>query len=281
MRSHFSINGGAAATCALSGAVAMLTGVCSAQLAADYATDPAYSGGWLAGQNGGYGFGPWSFNGGSGSPIQQRMTYGNSSPFNALGTAWTLFNPVGAPSDVANAGRSFAPLQVGQTIETVIDNPTATQFYRGYTITLNDTADNIPAGGNTGQQVSAYTFEYFTNGRWYVGDSSGNHSTSLFNTDTAPKGMQFAVTLTSPTTYQMTMTPLNNPANAYTINGALKLPGNPIDWIQFQFYNTADNPAASTDFYISSIEILAAPEPSTSALIALGAGGLLFFCRRK
>jgi len=257
----------------------MLTGICSAQSAADYATNPTYAGGWLAGQNGGYGFGPWSFDGGSGSPIQQRMTYDSTSPFDAIGTAWTLFNPVGGPNDVASAGRSFAPLQVGQTLVTVIDNPTATQFYRGYTISLNNTTDNIPPGSTTGQQVSAYTFEYFSYGRWYASDGSGNHSTSLFNTDTAPKGMQLAVTLTSPTTYQMTMTPLNNPANAYTIDGTLKIPGQPIDWIQYQFYNTADNPTQSTDFYISSITIV--PEPSSLALIGLGSAGLLFLRRRK
>ena len=32
-------------------------------IAADYATKATYAGGWSAGQNGGYGFGAWSFNG--------------------------------------------------------------------------------------------------------------------------------------------------------------------------------------------------------------------------
>ena len=177
----------------------MMTGICSAQFsAADYATDPTYAGGWSAGQNGGYGFTAWSFTGTSGSPIQQAMN--SSSSFNQLGTAWTLFSPAGGLSggDVANAGRGFAPLQVGQTIRTVIDNPTATSFYRGYTISLNNGTDNyLPGGSAVGQQVAAYTFEYFSYGKWYVGDRTGDHVTSRFNTDTAAAGMELAVTLTS------------------------------------------------------------------------------------
>ena len=63
MRSHFRMSGGVAKACAVSGATAMLTGICSAQIAADYATNPTYSGGWSAGQNAGSGFGAWSFDG--------------------------------------------------------------------------------------------------------------------------------------------------------------------------------------------------------------------------
>ena len=165
MRSHFSLNGAAAAACAVSGATTMLTGVCSAQfIAADYATNSTYTGGWSSGQNGGFGFSPWNFAGTSGSAVQQRMS--GSSSFNALGQAWTLFNPLGATNgtDLANAGRGFAALQVGQTLETVIDNPTQRSFYRGYTIRLASGSDNSAI-----ERVSAYTFEYFSNGRWFVG----------------------------------------------------------------------------------------------------------------
>src|SRR2546423_9973758 len=57
MRSHFLMNS-AAMACALSAATAMMPGVCSGvTTAADYATDPTYSGGWAAGQNGGVGLG--------------------------------------------------------------------------------------------------------------------------------------------------------------------------------------------------------------------------------
>jgi hypothetical protein len=273
MRSHFRISN-AAMACAVSGATSMLSGTCSAQIAADYATNSTYAGGWLAGQNGGYGFTAWSFGGTTGSPIQQRMS--DSSSFNHLGRAWTLFNPLGATNgtDLANAGRGFAPLQIGQTFETVIDNPTQRNFYRGYTIRLGSGTDNTAV-----ERLAAYTFEYFSYGKWFVGYGSGhNNGTSLFDTDTAPAGMRLDVTLTGANNYHLSMTPLNNPANAYTQDGTLGNSG-PVDWIQFQFYNTASDPTKATDFYISSLTIV--PEPSTLAFLGLGSAGLLFLRRRK
>ena len=131
-----------------------------------------------------------------------------------------------------------------------------------------------------GQQVAAYTFEYFSYGKWYVGDRTGDHGTSLFNTDTAAAGMELDVTLTSATSYHLSMTPLNNPANAYSLDGTLKT-DDPIDWIQFQFYNTTADSGLATDFYVSSITISEVPEPSTLAFIGLGFAGLLFMRRRK
>jgi hypothetical protein len=253
----------------------MLTGICSAQIAADFATDPTYSGGWSAGQNGGYGFGPWSFNGTDPTPGgQQGMS--SSSP---LGTAWTLFN-ISSTSGISTAGRAInepGGLQVGQTFETFIDNPTTTHFYRGWTISLNNGSDNNPGGVSTGQQVAAYHFEYFNYGQWTVADLAGDTGTSLYNTDTAVAGMQFDFTLTSATTYTLTMTPLGGSASPYTQSGTFKT-GDPINWIQFQLYNNASSGLNDTanNFEISSMEII--PEPSTLAL--LGLGSLLFLRRR-
>ena len=127
--------------------------------------------------------------------------------------------------------------------------------------------------------MAAYTFEYFSYGKWFVGDGTGNTGTTLFDSNTAPGGMKLDVTLTSATTYHLTMTPLGNPASAYSQDGTLKNTG-PVDWILFQLYNTQGALPATgpTDFYINSIEII--PEPSTLALVFLGFGGLAFFRRR-
>src|SRR6516225_8278207 len=122
MRSHFLISRKTAAACAVAGVTAMLAGNCRGQsfIAADYATNSTYAGGWVAGQNGGYGFGAWSFDGTDPVPAGQYQGLSTSSP---LGAAWTLLthdNHTG----LANAGRAISGgLQVGQTFEGVIENP--------------------------------------------------------------------------------------------------------------------------------------------------------------
>ena len=271
MRSHFRISTGAA----VAGATAMLTtSVCTAQVAADYAPDPTYAAGWSAGQNGGYGFGPWSFYGTDPTPgTLQGMS--SSSP---VGTAWTLFN-TSSSSGLATAGRAInGGLQVGQTFETVIDNPSTTQFYRGWGISFLNATENNPGGVNTGEQLSAYHFEYFNYGQWTVADLSGNTGTSLYNTDTAAAGMKLDVTLTSASTYSLTMTPLGGSASPYTQTGSLES-GGPITWIEFFMYNTVsgglEDPAHN--FEVAYMTIV--PEPSAVAL--LGLGSLLFLRRRQ
>src|SRR6266436_2660519 len=126
MRSHFLMSS-AAMACAVSAATAMLPGVCSGQIAADNATDPTYSGGWAAGQNGGSGFGAWSFNGTDATPAGTYQAMSSSSP---IGTAWTLATHANT-TGLANAGRAITAgggLQLGQTFETVIENPAGVLF---------------------------------------------------------------------------------------------------------------------------------------------------------
>src|SRR5258706_5156615 len=130
MRSHFLMSS-AAMACALSAATAMMPGICSGQIAADYATDPTYGSGWLPGQNGGSGFGAWSFNGTDPTPAGTYQAMSFTSP---IGTAWTLSTHANN-TGLANAGRAISEvggLQVGQTFETVIDNPTVYHFFRGF-----------------------------------------------------------------------------------------------------------------------------------------------------
>src|SRR5262249_57780985 len=59
----------------------------------------------------------------------------NSSTFNNIGKAWRIALP--DSNGLPRAGRGFAPLQVGQTLSVTIDNPTVTQFFKGYFIRLN------------------------------------------------------------------------------------------------------------------------------------------------
>jgi hypothetical protein len=271
--------------CAVAGASTLLmNGNCSAQtfIAADYATNSTYAAGWSAGQNGGYGFGPWSMDYTSTNLVQRAMEH--TSPYDPFGLAWTLYNPEGTqPSplnspggqcvnsplstDISRAGRAIpnGGLQIGQTFSTIIANPTTRTFYKGYTIVLSSGSNNIQYN-HAGAQLSVGTFEYFSYGRWYAagtnGVNGGYTGTTLFDTDTEPKGMELDVTMTGTNSYYLVMTPLNNPANAFSESGIFATNG-PVNWITYQLYNTDSDfyPTLApcgpdpTDFYIKSMTI--------------------------
>jgi hypothetical protein len=228
--------------------------------------DPVYADGWQAGDNGGFGLGPWDFHLTYNSPVQQAIN--STSPYNQLGTAWTLFNPKGPEpnssgegTDLGQAGRLIiGDLQPGQTISVVIDNPTERRFFRGYTVRFNSGGGNTIFGGAATARLAVGTFDYFTNGQWYASGSGGNPT--LFDTDT-DEGTRIDLTLTGVDTFNLVMTPLDNPGAAYSKSGTLEgMAGSPINWIEFEMYNTDSDfyPDPSpdpqpTDFYISSIQI--------------------------
>jgi len=288
MRSHFLLSQGVATACAVAGAATLLNGNCSAQnpIAADFATNSTYASGWSAGQNGGYGFGPWSMaNTEATSPIEAAMD--STSPYNPFGVAWTLYNPEGSTpdagpggqcanpptgTDISRAGRAIpGGLLVGQTFSTIIANPTDRKFFRGYAIVLSTGSDNI-AYNKVGTQLAVGTFDYGTFGNWYTTDpslQSSRQSTSLFDTDTSTNGMQVDITLTSTNTYHVVMTPLGNPGNAYSGDARLENKGltsqGPVNWVTYELYNTDSNFYPSgcpcgpdrTDFYIKGMTISA------------------------
>jgi hypothetical protein len=263
----------------------------AALIAADSATNAAYDDGWQAGDNGGFGWGPWNFSGTYNTPVGQTIDI-FSAP-NDLGRAWTLFNADAPPgpgmgTDIAQAGRALTggPLQVGQTISVVIDNPTERRFFRGYTVRFNTGGGNTVYAGVPVSRLAVGTFEYFTDGKWYAIGTGGNPT--LFDVDTN-EGMRIDVTLTAVDSFRLVMTPLNNPGIAYSKVGTLDGPaGSPIDWVEFESFNTDSDwyPALSltggeTDFYISDMQVSIIPEPSTTALGLFGAGAALAAVRGR
>jgi len=264
-----------AAACAVGGSTALSSAMAYAINASDNATNPAYADGWQAGDNGGTGFTPWNFDGTTAPSIHG---VDSASTFNDIGTSWRMaINPDGLP----RAGRGFAPLQVGQTLQMTIDNPAVHEFFKGYIIRLTSGGGNICYGGapctpgtTPMERLGVYTFEYFTNGNWLVSDlADDNAPTTLFDVGTAAGGMQISVKLTGPETYQLTMDPLGAGAT-YTKSGSLAKTGaGPIDWLEFVFFNTPTNPNAATDLYISSMAIV--PEPGGATLLVMGGGALV------
>jgi hypothetical protein len=259
--------------CALSGATALMTGVCSGQTAADFATNPTYSGGWAAGQNGGFGFGPWSFNGTDPTPPG---TYQGMTSSSSIGTSWTLFTHSNN-SGLANAGRAInGGLLPGQTFETVIQNPTAYNFFRGFDILFTGGPDNNAPGDNTAS-LRLSVFNYFAS-NWSVNDLGGGTGTGLSSVTTGTAGVRLDLTLTSATAYSLTLTPLNG-ATPYTQSGTL---AGPITWVDYRLWDGASGGPNDTanNFEIRSMTV-SVPEPSSLAFIGLGAAGLLFLRRRK
>lgn len=252
----------------------------AATIAFDTATDAAYDDGWQAGDNGGFGWGAWDFTGTYNTPVGQTMDI-FSHP-NDLGRAWTLFNADAPPgpgtgTDIAQAGRSIGPLVQGDTVHVVIDNPTERRFFRGYTVRFNTGGGNTVFMGAPQSRMAVGTFEYFTNGKWYATGTGGDPT--LFDLDTH-HGMRIDFTLTGTDTFLLGMTPLNNPAIAYSKSGTLDGPaGAPIDWVEFELYNTDSDyypthtiTGGETDFYVSNMMISFIPEPSAAVLLVLGAG---------
>src|SRR4029077_17204332 len=255
--------------CVVGGAAAWSPTVCHAvQLAFDSASDPAYADGWqgattddttgdplTTGDNGGFGFEPWSFDTDTifqVLPGIQAIDNGlksggaNSSPFNDIGKAWRMADPavVGGVGGLPRAGRGFPALQPGQTIKVVVDNPTAREFFKVFFVRFN-TRIGLPGSGNICygsepcqpgtnplRKLVVQRFEYNDNGQWVIinGGAPDNHPIPLFDTDTADGGMEIDLTITSADHYSLTINPFGHPDKNYTETGVLDTQGDPIDW---------------------------------------------------
>ena len=252
----------------------MMNGNCIAQtiIAADYATNSIYASGWSAGQNSGYGFGPWSFDGTDPVPAGQYEGMSTSSP---LGTSWTLLtydNHTGL-ADVGRAITEPGGLQPGQTLETIIENPTGYHFYRGWDICFLNGTDNNPGGVNT-SAIRTQLFAYFVTD-WSISDDSGDTLTPLDLSTTASTGMKLDLMLTSTNAYSLTMTPLSDPSSAYTQTGMLTT-NLPINWVNFRLYWGTSGGLTDTanNFEISSMTITG-PAPLTLNILLVDTNAVL------
>jgi hypothetical protein len=275
----------------------------AAQLAFDSASDPVYSDGWQAGDNGGFGFTPWNFDASYtfqgtvfpyASPgfkaIDNGLQAGThySNPFNNIGRAWD-FGTTPTDDGAPHIGRGFPTLQVGQTLTVTIDNPTKRQFFKGYFVRLNGGSGGSNGNVcNLGYNCSGLSgtsvvksgfdrFEYFTNGEWKL-DDAASASTGVFDTDTAAAGAILKWTRTGGETYDFSVQNVGAGSPSYSASRTFSNPGPGPDWIEFVFFNpvtdTGTPPTTATDFYVSNMEITGVPEPGTGALLVLGAGML-------
>ena len=268
MKSHF-LPQKVTATCAVAGATTLLSGVAHAQsfVAADYASNPIYSTGWSAGQNGGYGFGPWSFDGSNTNPPDGPYQF--MSAASPLGASWTL-GVYALHSGLANAGRAInepGGLQPGQTFETVIQNPSSYVFFRGFDILFCNATNNDP-GGDGAAALRLSVFGYYDGALtdWAVTDGNPYNpdgtSTTLSYTNTAAAGLRIDLTLTSATNYSLAMTPLNG-TTPYTLTGQLapswinqnttsNVTELPVNFVSYRLWNA---PSSGTNDITDNFEI--------------------------
>jgi hypothetical protein len=242
------------------------------------------------GDNGGFGFTPWNFDNDfifADDPIGVYEVDGpppNQSQFNQVGTSWqfgiTFFQNPNDPNskDIARAGRGLAvPLQIGQTLSIVSDPPSESAFFDILSIDFITGGGNICYGGvgctSGTAPVSRFDLGFFNYGnpnnygRW---NASSIGPTSMFLTDKAPgqhpqfpmgapgsdSGMRLDFTLTGAETFNLALTPLDNPSQAFAASGTLDNPGaGAIDWIQFLHWAEESDELFPTDWYIRSLTV--------------------------
>ncbi len=310
-----------AVTCmvTVAGSAAWSSAVCYAVGAYDDASDPAYSDGWQAGDNGGTGFTAWNFDAGYifagtnytyASPIYAQIDDGLqggtqfSNPHNAIGRSWAIGASHQPNEGAIHIGRGFR-LGIGSTLEVVFDNPTSSPFFKGYFLRLNggtggtngnicnvgygcshpNFPDGYPVAKNNLSQ-----FEYFSYGQWGLDDAGGFTSTGVFASDTSAAGAVYTVKRTGADTYDVTLDSIGGGADLPTLSRTFSNPGANVDWIEFVFFNAnAASGVGFSDLTPSLAEMgtdlyirsmSIVPEPSSAALL-LGAGAALGLTRSR
>jgi hypothetical protein len=179
-------------------------------------------------------------------------------------------------------------LQVGQTVTVIMDTPDENMFNRGFTVKFNNGTSNgcyngdncsTPAydPGAVANRMGVGIYGWLhpdTIGRyhlftpdpdgWPPGPNPSGHDPLMV--DETDEGVRLDFTLTGAETYTVSMDPFQAGVPTYMNSGTLdpgemnEHIGKPINWIEFEFYNTATSASYATDWHIRSIEITS-PDP--------------------
>ncbi len=230
----------------------------------DNAAQPAYADGWEAGDNGGSGFGAWTFVGQG--FIGTSTANGNSmGGIDSSGVSFGLFSNAGAPAN-AQAIRPFSSsLAVGETFMMDFDNGfVATGGIVGFA--LRNAANN-----------SLFQFTFTGGENFYRIEGSTSQTTAHgFTSD----GMRTSFTLTSESTFSFSVQ-FNDNMALEVFTGTLANPGGAITNLRLLAFNTTDPNGSLSDVFYNNLQVI--PEPSSIALLAapMLLGGWFFARRRR
>lgn len=261
----------------LGGAISVL----AANLAADDASDAVYIGPplqWISGQNGGYGFGPWSF--------QSRSPAG-SFVWTSTGNADGLDdgNVNGAANDGDIDTGAITPVSWGLWANNG-GNIRAERFFTGTPQSLEpgqifqvdfDTGyiepNSLVAVGlinASGTEVFSVGFTGGGANYWFMDANNSTPANTGLGYGSEGLRLIYTVDSVNPLLYSVQLTRRDNTSVSW--NGAISSAAAGFFAINFNAGGTIGGSAY--DFFINSMQIV--PEPSTIALAALGAFGLLF-----
>jgi hypothetical protein len=222
-------------------------------IASDDASQAVYNNGWQAGDNGGTGFGPWTFKysgvltGLFHAPqfIDGPALSGNSlgAPAFALTTGDRDFQ-----SDTSEVLRTFtAPIAVGQTYSMDVDgsalNPSARRFATGNTIQLF-------GPGDQNERFGIYTSNDYLNDTWVA---TGDVSTGI----PAANAFHLTFTLVTPNTYNLSLSPIGGGTPLFSQTGAALTgsSGTGINSVRISAYGTGSSADGIKELFFDNLMI--------------------------
>jgi hypothetical protein len=222
----------------------------SAIVASDDASQPAYSNGWQAGDNGGTGFGAWTF------AYSGNNTNGLLYSPQFIDTAPPLpANTLGAPSfalttnqtDTSEVRRTFVvPLAIGQTFSADLNgsalNPSAPAYTIGNTFEL--------LGTNGIERFGLLTNNEYHGGRWTV---TGDVDTGI----AAGNGFHIDFTLVTANAYDLVLSPVGGGVPYLTQTGAplAGTAGVAINRLRVSNYGTGSSSDGSKELFFDNLVI--------------------------
>jgi hypothetical protein len=250
----------------------------AADIAFDNAADPTYNASWDPLSNGGFGWGAgWEFSGSAGgSQWWSVATAPNgfvNSPAGSTGRAWKL--QALTTGQVTTATRTLnGALNVGQSILADFVYPVPADQFAGAEFQIQS---HVFVGGSSFNNVRLIGVStVFGSSSYKLTDGSGTRSTGIPTTS----GLHLQFTLTDPSSYSLTLTPLIDGSATQTFTGSLPAPPvtipptPPYPVTQIYFFDGSESVGAAP-MYLNNIAVT--PEPTGLATLAC----MTFLLRRS